>query len=134
MLYFFPFFIFHKDILANINENDLSLIIKLNPQSLLDIFTHAKSLINPYYVLSKIFNIADSYMYQAFILYLNKSISYNNETSHFDINLIINGFVFNNDYANNLKFKNLLMYYISSKKILPFKIKYQKYISSFDIQ
>jgi len=127
-----PFFIFPKNVLDKLDIVDLSLITKLNPQLLLDVFTYNKSLLNPYYVLSKIFHINDDFIYQSFILYLNNTISVSIEKSQFNVDIIVNNFICHNTF-NNSKYKNLFMYYIGSKQILPFRIKYQKYVSKFDL-
>jgi len=131
MIHLFPFFIFSKNTLINMDDNDLLLITKLNTQLLLDVFTYDKLLLDPFYILSNIFHVSTDCIYQIFVLYLNKTISINHELSQFNMNIIIDNFTNNNIHTKNLKFENLLMYYISSKKILPFRIKYQKYVSKF---
>ena len=131
-IYLLPFFIFSKNKLNKMNVDDLLHIINLNPQSLLDIITYDESLLNPYVVLSKIFHMNDDFIYQSFILYLNKTISIDTSQSQFNINAIVDNFIYHSTF-NNQKYKNLFMYYISSKQILPFKIKYQKYISKFNL-
>ena len=132
MIHLFPFFIFHKNTLINMDDNDLLLITKLNTQLLLDVFAYDKLLLDPFYILSNIFHVPNDCIYQIFVLYLNKTISINHELSQFNMDIIIDNFINNNIYTKKLKFENLLMYYVSSKKILPFRIKYQKYVSKFN--
>lgn len=132
MIHLFPFFIFSKNTLINMDDNDLLLITKLNTQLLLDVFTYDKLLLDPFYILSNIFHVPNDCIYQIFVLYLNKTISINHELSQFNMDIIIDNFINDNIHTKKLKFKNLLMYYISSKKILPFRIKYQKYVSKFN--
>lgn len=131
-IYLLPFFIFSKNDLINIDSNDITLITQLNPQSLLDIFTYNNSLLNAYFVLSEIFHVSDHCIYQTFTLYLNKTIYINPETTKFNMDTIIGNFVKNDNFIDNLKYKNLFIYYIASKQIFPFKIKYEKYISKFN--
>jgi len=132
-LYLLPFFIFNKDVLLKLDTDTLKNIINLRPEMLLDILTYDNCLLDPFYVLLKLFNINEEYIYQTYILYLNKTLINSKDATELDIDKITNGFILSEEFVDGDKYKNLFMHYCSLRKLLPFMMTYNKYISLFDL-
>lgn len=123
---YLPYFVLHKDIISKYDINSIT------NGSLLNIFTSKKCITDPYKVLLKIFNISEELIFQTFILFLNKTISDNHKTIQLNLTDIFENFFIdkNIDYS---KYNRLFTYFISAKKIYPFTIQYNKYISMYDL-
>jgi hypothetical protein len=126
------YLLFNKKIIQKLSENDLAKLKNLEPDMILNIFTHNQCMINPYYLFIKILNTNEEAFYQTFILYLNKSISQNNEIEKIDMSMIIETFFNKCDNVNYANYKRLLNYYLATKRILPYMIKFVPYHSNFD--
>jgi hypothetical protein len=129
--YLIVFFIFTDVKILSLDSNVIENIIKLNPNSILDIIMYNNSLLDPIYVLLKIFNIDENALCQVFILYLNKSLLSIQENSPFNQKNIIFSFT-QSKFIDLQKYQNLLMYYIGTKKLIPIRLKCIKYVSKFD--
>ena len=129
-LYLLPFFILNYKIISQLNINKLKEIIKLNPYYLLDIMTFTDSMLDPYYLLIKLFKVNEEVIYQTFILYLNKTITIHNKSNQVNINTIINSFFYMKKNVTDInKYYKLFSFYLSNKKLLPFMINFTPYIS-----
>lgn len=126
-IHLLQFFIFDNKKIMML-KNTVFQDIKLNPQIILDIVTYQKHLIDPIYILTNVFNMRETHLFQSFILYLNKCIKTAENMNKLDINKIVGGFISkeNRDFD---KYKKLLIHYISLKKILPYKIHFNEYDS-----
>ena len=131
-----PYFIFKDSILQNINFNIIEDIQLMHPETLLNIMTYNGSILNPYKVLIEIFNIPEEFLFQAFILFLNKTVSSEENPLKINIDSIYGSFFINyKKIINEIpidKYHKLLMFYMSSKKILPFMLKFNQYSSKFN--
>lgn len=133
---FIPYFIFKSSILHNINFNTIKDIQYIDPETVLNILTYKEPLLNPYKVLVKIFNAPEELIFQTFILFLNKTVSLEDNPLKINIDLIYQSFFINyKKIINEIpmeKYHKLLMFYMSSNKILPFMLKFNKYYSKYD--
>ena len=128
-LKYLPYFLIHKDHLFKIDPKDVSDLEKNRPEILLDFILCKNALLNPYLVLKYIFHIVDSVFYQLFILYLNLTLDKTDSVTTVNFTGIMY------DFNLPVKFKNyeyLFKYYLTSKKMYPFKLNYSKYISRFN--
>lgn len=129
-LYLLPFFVLNSKIISQLHINKLKEIIKLNPYYLLDIMTFSDCMIDPYYLLIKLFKVNEEVLYQTFILYLNKTITIHNKSNKININTIINNFFYMKKNVIDInKYYKLFSFYLSNKKLLPFMINFTPYIS-----
>ncbi len=96
----------------------------LKPDKLLDLMFQ-KCLTDPY-TLFKFLELNEDYLYQAFVLYLNKTIEYSPTVVNTDLVEIRDNFFKNCSISNNdLKnYDSILLFYLKNKKIETFSIKY----------
>lgn len=131
---FIPYFIFTNESLSKISLETIEDIQLLKPGLLLDILTYDQALLNPYFVLTNIFKVPEEAIYQAFILYLNKTIMMEDDPIKVNFNKIFSEF-FSSDNNKDIplyKYQKLLTFYLSAKKILPFMVKFEQYHSNFN--
>lgn len=127
-LKYFPYLVLHKNIISqHLIQNQMT------PEFLLNIFTSKKCIINPYNVLINIFNINEELIYQTFILFLNKTIFNNHKTNSLNLSDVFKNFFINDNNIDHIKYNRLFTYYLSAKKIYPFMIKYEPYVSNIDV-
>lgn len=124
-LSYLQFVLLHKNVLSQHNINNIT------PEVLLDIFTSKYCFSNPYNILLNIFNVNEELIYQTFILFLNKTITNNHETNPLNLDNVFNNFFINNSTIDHQKYNRLFTYYLSAKKIYPFMIRYNPYISLY---
>ena len=132
-LHLLPYFIFNKEMLTKLDTDTFKNIMNLRPEMLLDILTYDNCLLDPFYVLLKLFDINEEYIHQTYILYLNKTLLNSKETNELELDKITNGFILFNEFVDVDKYENLFIHYCSLKKLLPFMITYNKYVSLFDL-
>ena len=89
---FIPYFIFTNESLSKISLETIEDIQLLKPGLLLDILTYDQALLNPYFVLTNIFKVPEEAIYQAFILYLNKTIMMEDDPIKVNFNKIFSEF------------------------------------------
>lgn len=100
----------------------------LKPDKLLDLM-FGKCLTDPY-TLFKFLGLNEDYMYQAFVLYLNKTIEHSSTVVNTDLIEIRNNFFKNCSMSDKdlKKYDSLLLFYLKNKKIETFNIKYTQLI------
>ena len=137
--YLLKYFLLPINKINKLDNNYENHLIKLQPYTLLDLFT-TKCLLDPYYILINVFNINEEIIYQTFVLYLNKTITKSaldkfiesnesNESNNFNQEIIINNFFVNSIPARKNIYAKLLIIYLKNKQILPFNIAYKPYTS-----
>lgn len=92
----------------------------LHPEVICEIFVEGNTIFNPYFVYYHIFNL-ESYVEQAFVSYLNKTITLDNKHNEINIDKIILDF----GLPLNKKYKMIFMQYIANKKIPPHLVNYK---------
>lgn len=126
-LNYFPYVVLHKNILQQHSVKDIT------PEFLLNVFTSKKCLVSPYDVLLKVFNVNEELIYQTFILFLNKTIFNNQKTNPLNLTDVFNIFFINDGQIDHKNYNRLFTYFLSAKKIYPFMIRYEPYVSIFDV-
>lgn len=129
-IHLLPYFLLNFNRVGDVITYKLDGIINLDPHYILDLITFKDCMIDPYYLLVKLFNINEELIYQTFILYLNKTIKITSQPNKIDINEIIDDFLYTRNNLDDInKYYKLFSFYVSNKKLLPFMITYSPYIS-----
>lgn len=106
------------------NKFDLKSTIMNNSEIILYLFFHT-IWTDPYDYLVNLFKINEESIYQSFIFFLNKTTSESNNIENFNPIEILKGFFINCNEIPS-KYNSLFLFYLKSKKILPFKLLYKK--------
>ena len=126
-----PFLLFDNIIINKLDDVFFLEISKITPETLMNIFTY-KCLLDPYILLKNIFKLNEEYIYQSFVLYLNQTIELDVNLSEFNHDIYLNNFFVNSEKYPD-KYNKLFMFYLKSKLLYPFMIKYVPYHSKFKL-
>ncbi len=113
----------HMDLLL-IPQNELDEKDLLKPDILLDLMF--KKCLTDLYILVKFLGLNEDHIYQAFVLYLNKTIEYSPTVINTDLVEIRDNFFENCNMSDEdiKKYDSLLLFYLKNKKIETFSVKY----------
>jgi len=129
-LNYFPYFVLPKTILSQYFTNHF---MNITSEFLLNVFTSKKCIADPYNVLLNVFHVNEELIYQTFILFLNKTILNNHKTNPLNLTDVFENFFIRNHQINHKNYNRLFTYFLSAKKIYPFMIKYENYVSVYDV-